>query len=189
MLVVELDALGGVDVLDRPHEGVHRGLNARELAELAEVHETLGELVAGADLHLLVVLDGLLDGRCERDGGRHLPLGEDAAVVLRIEDAQRLLGLLGRDLQHTRIGGEIRLASQYLLVDVADDVEHARDSRQALRDVARAGDAARVDRPHRELSSGLANGLCGDDAHRGTDADGTPRGEVPAVAFLADPVL
>ena len=76
-----------------------------------------------------------------------------------------------------------------LLVDVADNVEHASDGRQALCDVARAGDAARMDRPHRELGSGLADGLCGDDAHRGADADGTPRGEVPAVALLANPVL
>ena len=42
---------------------------------------------------------------------------------------------------------------------------------------------------HRELRTRLADGLRGDDAHRGTDVHRTPRGEVPTVALLAHAVL
>lgn len=52
-----------------------------------------------------------------------------------------------------------------------------------------ACDAAGVNRAHRELRARLADGLCGDDAHRGAHVDRTTRGEVPAVALLADAVL
>ena len=42
---------------------------------------------------------------------------------------------------------------------------------------------------HRELRARLADGLRGDDAHGGADVDGASRGEVPAIALLADAIL
>ena len=49
VLVVQVDALGGVDILDVLDEGVHRRLDIGELTQVAEVHEALGDLVTGAD--------------------------------------------------------------------------------------------------------------------------------------------
>ena len=80
-------------------------------------------------------------------------------------------------------------------VDVADlglALGHARleellDARQAGGDV-HAGDAAGVERPHRQLRAGLADGLGGDDADRLADADELAGREVAAVAGPADAV-
>ena len=65
-------------------------------------------------------------------------------------------------------------------------LEDLDDARQAVRDV-RAGDAARVECPHRQLRAGLADRLGGDDADRVADL-GHPAGrEERAVAALAEP--
>ena len=101
----------------------------------------------------------------------------------------QVLGLLRRDGELTGKRSEVSLAAKDLLVDVADDVEHTTDRRQALRNVVDACDAAGVNRTHRELGARLADGLGGDDADRGADVDRTTRGEVPAIALLADTVL
>ena len=183
VLVVEVDALGGVDVLDGLDEGVHRRLDVRELAQLAEVDEATGDLVAGTDLHAVLHVGH------EADGGRDAPLLDDAARVVGVQDAQQVLGLLGHDAEQAGHGREVGLAAEDLLVDVADDVEHAGDRGEALRDVVSARDAAGVNRAHRELGARLADGLGGDDAHGRADVDRTTRGEVPAVALLADAVL
>ena len=52
-------------------------------------------------------------------------------------------------------------------------LEQLDDARQAVRDV-RAGDAAGVERPHRQLRAGLADRLRGDDADRVADLGGLP---------------
>ena len=78
-------------------------------------------------------------------------------------------------------------------VDVADlglalghaAFEQLLDSRQAGGDV-QAGDAAGVERPHRQLRARLADRLGGDDAHRLADADEHAGGQVAAVAQPAD---
>ena len=80
-------------------------------------------------------------------------------------------------------------------IDVADlglALGHARleellDARQAGGDV-HAGDATGVERPHRQLRAGLADGLRGDDADRLADADELAGREVAAVARPADAV-
>ena len=80
-------------------------------------------------------------------------------------------------------------------VDVADlglalgdaGLEQLLDARQAGGDVE-AGDAAGVERPHRELRARLADRLGGDDADRLADADQLAGGEVAAVARPADAV-
>ena len=183
VLVVEVDALGGVDILDRLDEGVHRRLDVGQLAQLAEVDEAAGDLVTSTDL------DAVLDARHEAHGRGNAPLLDGAGRIVRVNDTKEVLGLLGRDAKHAGDGGEVGLAAEDLLVDVADDVEHAGDRGEALRDVVGAGDAAGVNGTHRELGARLADGLGGDDADGRTDVDRTTRGEVPAVALLADAVL
>ena len=183
VLVVELDALGGVDVLHALDERVHRGLDVREAAQVAEVHEALRDLVAGSDLA------AILDTRHEAGTGGDALLVEHTGRVVGVEDADEVLGLLGRDGETTGERGQVGLATENLLVHVAHDVEHAADGRQALRDVVGAGDAAGVNRAHRELRARLADGLRGDDAHRGAHVDRTTGREVPAVALLAHAVL
>ena len=51
-----------------------------------------------------------------------------------------------------------------------------------------AGDAAGVERPHRQLRARLADRLRGDDADRLADADQLAGGQVAAVAGAADAV-
>jgi hypothetical protein len=169
VLVVQVDALGGVDVLDRGHEGVHRRLDVGELAQLAEVDEAAGDLVAGANL------DAVLDAGHEthRSGdapSRRRIAGRAGRRSLDGETYSVCSGVMCRVPLTPR---EVGLAAEDLLVDVADDVEHAADGREALRDVVRAGDAAGVDGAHRELRARLADGLRGDDADGRADVDGT----------------
>ena len=64
-------------------------------------------------------------------------------------------------------------------------LEDLDDARETVRDV-RAGDAARVERAHRELRSRLADRLRGDDADRVADLGHAPGREERAVAEPAD---
>ena len=89
MLVVQVDALAGVDVLDALDEGVHRRLDVGQLAQVAEVDEALGDLVASANL--AAVLD--LGHEAHRSGDATLV--EDTGVILGVGERQRVLGLLG----------------------------------------------------------------------------------------------
>src|SRR6185503_4510264 len=58
---------------------------------------------------------------------------------------------------------------------------------ETVRDVL-SGDAAGVERPHRELGARLADRLGGDDAYRLADLHQTPGREIAAVAQAADAV-
>ena len=55
-------------------------------------------------------------------------------------------------------------------------LEDLDDTRETVRDVG-AGDAARVERPHRQLRAGLADRLRGDDPDRVADLDDLAGGE------------
>ena len=66
-------------------------------------------------------------------------------------------------------------------------LEQLLDARQTLGDVL-AGDAAGVERPHRELRARLADRLGGDDAHRLAEVDEVAGGQVAAVAHAAHAV-
>ena len=92
-------------------------------------------------------------------------------------DLRAALGLL--DLDAAGDLGERRGA---LRVPRLEDLD---DARQAVRDV-RAGDAAGVERPHRQLRARLADRLRGDDADRVADLAHLAGGEEDAVAGLAD---
>src|SRR3712207_3054991 len=67
--------------------------------------------------------------------------------------------------------------------DVLDGAVHAR---LVLGRLFEAGRAADVERAHRQLRAGLADGLRGDDADGLADVHGLARGEVAAVALDAD---
>src|SRR3954452_594646 len=129
--------------------------------------------------------------------------GEDLVGLDEVAGCREQLGAI-RQLDR----GVERLAARHLdlaarlavddlddAVDVADlglalgdaRLEQLFDTRQALRDVL-AGDAAGVERPHRELRARLADGLGGDDADRLADADHLAGREVAAVAHAAHAV-
>src|SRR5213076_2560563 len=66
-----------------------------------------------------------------------------------------------------------------------EDLDHARE---AVRDVG-AGDAARVERPHRQLRAGLADRLRGDDPDRVADLAQPAGRQEDSVAAAADAEL
>src|ERR1019366_9839658 len=92
-------------------------------------------------------------------------------------DRQRLVGLLDRD--HAVLLGDLRQALRLARLEQLDD------ARQAVRDV-RAGDAAGVERPHRQLRAGLADRLRGDDPDRVADLSDLAGRHRSAIAGLAD---
>jgi hypothetical protein len=98
------------------------------------------------------------------------------------DDRQAAGVVLVGDPDHTRgagqDGGALRRAG----------LEELDDAGQALGDVLRAGDAAGVERTHRQLRTGLTDGLGGDDADGLTELDHVAGRERHAVAVRADPV-
>ena len=107
-------------------------------------------------------------------GSASSPFGPTARRVDRAPSAP--LGLL--DLDAAADLGERRRA---LRVACLEDLD---DARETVRDV-RAGDAAGVERPHRQLRARLADRLRGDDADRVADLAHLAGGEEDAVAGLA----
>ena len=99
------------------------------------------------------------------------------AGVVGDHDRDRLVGLLDRDLAADL--GDLR---QALRLARLEQLDHAR---QTVRDV-RAGDAAGVERPHRQLRARLADRLRGDDPDRVADLGQLAGRQRPAVAGLAD---
>ena len=175
VLVVDLDALRLVhaqDLVDDVHLGAAR-IVATQLEQLRRVERALGEGIARADDLALadhearaprdrvLALLGLrvLGGRRGPDDDRRRPLAVDAL------DASRDLGEDGRAL---------RVAC----------LEQLDDARQAVRDVG-AGDAALMERPHRELGARLADRLRRDDADGIADLARGAGGEAVAVAAPA----
>ncbi len=130
-----------------------------------------------------------------RPGLDHLALRDEQAgaprelVLLLRQRLAVLVHALGEDR-------DLRPAVGVLDVDPAGDLRERRralrvprledldDAREAVRDV-RAGDAAGVERPHRQLRARLADRLRGDDADRVADLGGTARGEERPVAGAA----
>ncbi len=94
------------------------------------------------------------------------------------DDGERLVGLLDRD--HTVLLGDLREPLRLARLEQLDD------ARQAVRDV-RAGDAAGVERPHRQLRARLADRLRGDDPDRVPDLRDLAGRHCSPVAGLADP--
>ena len=62
-------------------------------------------------------------------------------MILGVGERQHVLGLLGLNREVTRVRSQLGLATQDLLVDVADDIEHTADRRQTLRNIVDASDA------------------------------------------------
>ena len=124
----------------------------------------------------------------------HLVAVRDEDLVLRGELEGRVVGLAMRDAHRDRLvaGGRRHLDGA---VDLGHDrlalgdarLEELLDARQALGDVL-AGDAAGVERPHRQLRARLADRLGRDDADRLADVDEVAGGQVAAVAHPAHAV-
>src|SRR5215218_3944865 len=168
VLVVDVHALGLVDLLHLLDE-VHLGLRpAADRQQLVRVQRALVELRAGLDLLALVHVQA---------GAPRERVAVLLAGVVGDDDGARLVGVLdGHDAAHLGdLGQALRLAR----------LEELDDARQAVRDV-RAGDAAGVEGPHGQLRAGLADRLRGDDADRVADLGGLAGGHRAAVAGLAD---
>ena len=167
VLVVDVDALGLVDLLHLLDE-VHLGRGpAAQREQLVRVQGALVELRAGLDLLALAHVQAR-------------PARERVAVLLAglvgDDHGARLVGVLDR--HHAADLGDLRQALRLACL------EQLHDARQAVRDV-RAGDAAGVERPHGQLRAGLADRLRGDDAHRVADHGHLAGRQRPAVAGLA----
>ena len=93
---------------------------------------------------------------------------DDAAPALVLGDAHHARDVRERGLALGRPG-----------------LEQLDDAGQTAGDVG-PGDAAGVERPHRQLRAGLADRLGGDDAHGLAELDGATRGQRTAVAGGAD---
>ena len=171
VLVVDVHALGHVDLLHLLDE-VLLGLRApADRQQLVRVQRPLVELRAGLDA--LAVLDE--QPRAARERVTVLLAG-----VVGDDDGQRLVGVLDRHV--AVLLGDLRQALGLARL------EELHDTRQAVRDV-RAGDAAGVERPHRQLRARLADRLGGDDADRVADLGGLAGGHRAPVARLAHAAL
>ena len=118
-------------------------------------------------------------------GGQHLgPVGqrERGVVDLARDDLD-----LGRAVAADDLDDAVDVADLGLALGDAG-LEQLLDARQAGGDVHARGDAAGVERPHRQLRARLADRLGGDDADRLARPDHLAGGEVAAVARPADAV-
>src|SRR3954454_19468516 len=167
VLVVDVHALGLVDLLHLLDE-VAGGLRpAAEFEQVVRVQRALVELAARLDLLAL----GHEQARAARE--------RVAVLLTRIvgdDHGEGLVGLL--DVDDAVVLGDLREALGLARLEELDD------ARQAVRDV-RAGDAAGVERPHGQLRARLADRLRGDDAHRVADLGGLAGGHRAPVARLA----
>ena len=153
VLVVDVDALGAVDLLHLGDD-VDLGLGpAVDREQLGRVERALVQLVARLDP--LAVLDVQVG-----------PGRERVVVLLALVVGDRhldgLVGLLDRDLAVDL--GDLRQALRLARLEQLDDAG------QALGDV-QAGDAAGVEGAHRQLGARLADRLGGDDPDRVADLD------------------
>ena len=173
VLVVDVHALRLVDLLDLANE-VQLGLGPPLDLVLATVGEDLVRVQRAlverlADLDVLAVTD------VEQGAAR-----ERVAMLLAARvgdhDRDRLVGLL-----HATPCPRPRPSRQTLRLASLEQLD---DARQTVRDV-RAGDAAGVERTHRQLRARLADRLSGDDADRVTDLGDLAGRHRAAVAGLA----
>ncbi len=173
MLVVDVDALGLVDLLDLAHE-VQLGVRPALLLGLAAEREQLVR-VQGPLVELVADLDALALSDVE-DRPRRERVAMLLAAVVGDDHGLRLVGLLDRHLAADL--GDLRQALRLARLEQLDD------TRQTVRDV-RAGDTAGVERPHRQLRARLTDRLGGDDPDRVTDLRELAGRERAAVARLA----
>src|SRR6478609_2487284 len=169
VLVVDVHALGAVDLLDLVHQVLLRGARAEDAQDLLRVHGTLHELRADGD-----VLP-VLHEQARTLGHR---VGDLLGAVVRGEDeTARALGVVDRDAARELRDGRLTLGGAGL--------EELRDTRQTLRDVVRGRHTTGVEGTHRQLRARLADRLGRDDAHGLADVDELARRERAAVALGA----
>ena len=167
VLVVDVDALGAVDLLHLVDQvDLDRGA-AADRQQVGRVERALVELLADLDF----VAVGDVQAGPQREGVAVL-----LAARLGDDHFQRFVGLFDRDFAGGL--GHLRQALRFTRLEELDD------ARQTLGDVL-AGDASGVEGAHRQLGPGLADRLGGDDADRVADVDHEPGRRRDAVAGAA----
>ncbi|MPL99057.1 hypothetical protein SDC9_45272 [bioreactor metagenome] len=176
VLVVDGHALGSVDFLDLVHEGPLDRLDPLHLEHLLGVHVALGDLVALPDLIPFLDQKVLADG--DVVGSLFLALavsGGDDDLPLAFHDPD----FTDPAVHAGQVGNLLGPA----------DFKELFDPGETLGDVlAGEADAARMEGPHGELCSRLADGLGRHDTHGLADGNFLPGGQVHAVAHLAHAV-
>ncbi len=169
VLVVDVDALGLVDRLDLLDE-VLLGLGAPAHGEqLVRVQRALVELAPGRrSARPRVTCSRVRRGKVWRCSS---PASSVITTVSALSDSSIEIDAV--------LLGDLRQALRLARLEQLDD------ARQAVRDV-RAGDAAGVERSHRQLRARLADRLRGDDADRVADLGDLAGRHRAAVAGLAD---
>src|SRR5256714_419008 len=171
LLVVDGHTLGLVDLLHLLHQVELHRPDAGDLQDVVGIDRSLRDLVAWLDDVAIVHPQALAPGH-----------GVLLLTAVLTEDLDDLLGLGLLDLHPA---GDLRDGRPAL---GAAGLEELDNTRQAVGDVL-TGDASRVEGPHGELGTGLADRLGGDDADRLADVHLVARGHVAPVAGLADAVL
>src|SRR5581483_4556827 len=183
VLVVDVDALRLVDLLYLADEiQLRRGRRPSGLVvqveQVGRVERALVERSAGLDRVAVP------DEEPRPAGELVLTLGERLALLVDAVGNDRhlrpSLGVLDVDLP-----GDRREPRSALRIARLEDLD---DAWKAVRDVG-AGDAARVERPHRQLRAWLADRLRRDDADGVADLAQLTRREEGAVALAADAEL
>ncbi len=175
VLVRDGGALEVVDLRDLVDHVFLKAFGTGELEELIEVYGTVGDRVA------------LLQRAPDRDD-RH------AAKRHFVLDLIFLVGTVGRQ-DDDRLPFHVIFHFRDLALYMREDrcglrralVEELFDAREAVGDVAAdGGDAAGMEGTHGQLGARFADRLRGDGAHSFAEVDELARGEIGAVAFLAD---
>ena len=175
VLVVDVNALHPVSALHFLNQVVLHRLFAEHGQNVVRVDAAFGDAVALFDVVALL-------------HAHARAVGDDVAALVDVA-----VGIVG-DVHHLFL---LLFAETDHAVDLTDDgemlglaaFEQFFHAGQTLRDVFRRGNAAGVEGTHRQLGTGFADGLGGDDAHRLADGDRFDRGQVGTVAFGAHAVL
>ena len=213
--IARADLLVGILILKQIDHGAREQVRVTGLLDAHLAHhladDDLDMLIVDVNALLTVNLQNFLN-EVVMNGGR----AADTQDIVRGQRAVLQLRALGDDVAvvHAQAGVRHRVDAVVAVVRGDDDVEQAAlgrlfeadltadlgegrhllgtarlkqflDSRKTLGDIA-ARNAAGVEGSHRQLRTGLADGLGRDDTDRLAGADGLARGKVHAVALRAN---
>ena len=158
VFIVDIDALRTVDGLDFVEDIILHALDAFDADDVLRVDRTCIEL--GPWHHAVALFD------------------EEFRIEGKLVIFETLLGILRRDDDVFEVIAVVKMHDAVELADGRNALGLARleellDAGKTLRDVARGGDTARVEGTHRELRTGLADGLRRNDADRLAHLDGS----------------
>ena len=169
MFIRNLNALQTVNALDFSQQVRLYALHASDLQNVMRIDGSLCQLVAGFD-HVALLHFHLA---AERD-----QIGLCFSVVVRDDRLTAFLALVDMDR-----AADLRDDSEALRFSC---FEQFLDTGKTLCDILCSSDAARMECTHRQLRSGFADSLCGDNADCLADVDRIAGGKVRAVALRTD---